>query len=70
KRYHQQDDEYQPGWDFSGMVQDAQLLHTVGRDLANSTAWPNWSMDSEFRAVRDASEGERTAAPVASGERG
>ena len=70
KRYHQQDDEYQPGWDFSGMVQDAQLLHTVGRDLANSTAWPNWSEDSEFRAVRDASDGERTAAPVASGERG
>ncbi|MDQ3074122.1 MAG: M28 family metallopeptidase [Pseudomonadota bacterium] len=70
KRYHQQDDEFEPGWDFSGIVQDAQLLYAVGRDLANSTAWPNWSQDSEFRAVRDASEAERTAAPVASGERG
>jgi len=59
KRYHQQDDEYQPGWDFSGIVQDAQLLHAVGRGLANSTAWPNWSTDSEFRAVRDQSTGER-----------
>ncbi len=61
KRYHQQDDEYQPGWDFSGMVQDAQLLHMVGRDLANSTAWPNWSQDSEFRAVRDQTAAERAA---------
>ena len=70
KRYHQQDDEYQPGWDFSGMVQDAQLLHLVGRDLANSTAWPNWSQDSEFRAVRDRSAAERTPAVRRSGERG
>lgn len=75
KRYHQQDDEYQPGWDFSGMVQDAQLLHLVGRELANSTAWPNWSQDSEFRATRDQSAGERggSAAPAAAaapGERG
>jgi Zn-dependent M28 family amino/carboxypeptidase len=66
KRYHQQDDEYQPGWDFSGMVQDAQLLHLVGRELANSTAWPNWSQNSEFRSVRDASAAERGgAAPAA-----
>ena len=39
-----------PTWDFSGIVADAQLLHAVGRDLANSNAWPNWSEDSEFRA--------------------
>jgi len=67
KRYHQQDDEFQPGWDFSGIVQDAQLLHAVGRGLANSNAWPNWSTDSEFRAVRDQSAAERGApspAPV------
>jgi Zn-dependent M28 family amino/carboxypeptidase len=69
KRYHQQDDEYQTGWDFSGMVQDAQLLHLVGGELANSTAWPNWSQDSEFRAVRDASAAERGgAAPAPAAE--
>jgi Zn-dependent M28 family amino/carboxypeptidase len=68
KRYHQQDDEFQADWDFTGMVADAQLLHTVGRDLANSRAWPNWSTDSEFRGARDASAAERgtpTTAPVA-----
>ena len=40
-------------WDFSGMAEDDQLLHDLGRDLANSRAWPNWSPDSEFRATRD-----------------
>jgi Zn-dependent M28 family amino/carboxypeptidase len=65
KRYHQPDDEYLPSWDFTGIVQDAQLLHAVGRNLANSTQWPNWSEDSQFRSVRDQSAGERggTALP-------
>ena len=74
KRYHQPADEFDPSWDFSGLVQDAQILHTVGRNLANSTAWPNWSEDSEFRGARDASATERGApAPAvtrAAGERG
>jgi len=67
KRYHQPDDEYQPGWDFSGQAEDAQLLHELGERLANSREWPNWSADSEFRATRDQSAGER---PGAGGERG
>ncbi|MDQ3471607.1 MAG: M28 family peptidase [Pseudomonadota bacterium] len=66
KRYHQQDDEYSPDWDFSGIVQDAQLLHAVGRRLANSRNWPNWGPDSEFRAVRDRSAAERAGAPAQS----
>jgi Zn-dependent M28 family amino/carboxypeptidase len=71
KRYHQPDDEYSPSWDLTGMAQDTQLLHDLGARLANSTVWPNWSTDSEFRAVRDQSAGERggvAVAPVA-GER-
>ncbi len=77
KRYHQPDDEYSPNWDLRGMVADAALLHAVGRDLANSTAWPNWSEDSEFRGARDQSASERGAAPApdsaptpSNGERG
>jgi Zn-dependent M28 family amino/carboxypeptidase len=67
KHYHQPSDEWQPSWDFTGMAQDVQLLHNLGRDLANSRAWPNWSQDSEFRATRDQTAGERTgAAPAAS----
>ncbi len=66
KRYHQPDDEFDPQWDFSGMAEDAQLLHLVGEQLANSREWPNWSADSEFRATRDQSAAERSgAAPAA-----
>ena len=76
KKYHQPDDEYDPNWNLTGMVQDWQLLHNVGYRLANSNDWPNWSHDSEFRAVRDQTVGDRGAsAPVAApsehgGERG
>ena len=62
KRYHQQDDEFDPSWVFTGIVDDAQLLHAVGYDLASSNAWPNWSADSEFRAARDQSAPQRGAA--------
>ena len=71
KRYHQQDDEYLPSWDFTGIAQDGQLLHNVGYRLANSNDWPNWSADSEFRDERDASAGEREGTvPPTNGERG
>ena len=74
KRYHQQDDEFRADWVMSGIIADAAFLHAVGRDLANSTAWPNWSDDSEFRGVRDQSAAERSAAPTTpapvTGERG
>ena len=72
KRYHQPDDEYSPNWDLSGLAQDAALLHALGRRLANSREWPTWSEDSEFRAIRDQSEMDRTGAAPARprGERG
>ena len=72
KHYHQPSDEWSPQWDFSGMAEDTQLLHNLGRDLANSRDWPNWSPDSEFRATRDQSAAERGgSAPAPSkGERG
>ena len=74
--YHQPADEFDPSWDFTGMAQDAELLHAVGQRLANSCDWPNWSADSEFRAVRDRSAAERqtncapTPQPPKPGERG
>ncbi|MGH6705690.1 MAG: M28 family metallopeptidase [Sphingomicrobium sp.] len=73
KRYHQPDDEWQPEWRFDGIAEDGALLHALGRNLANSNAWPNWSQDSEFRATRDQTAGERTGAPSPAkkaGERG
>jgi Zn-dependent M28 family amino/carboxypeptidase len=57
--YHQPSDEWQASWSFTGMARDLQILYTLGSDLANSSAWPNWSSDSEFRAARDASAADR-----------
>ena len=58
-RYHQPADEWQAEWSFEGMTRDLQILYTLGRDLANSNDWPNWSLDSEFRGARDQSAFER-----------
>jgi len=75
--YHQPSDEWHADWDWSGVAENAELLHDVGLRLANSREWPNWSADSEFRAARDASAAERGAAaptpaanPPQKGERG
>ena len=52
-RYHQPSDEYSPGWDFRGIVQETELLYRLGRVLATGTTWPNWHEGDEFRSVRD-----------------
>lgn len=54
-RYHQPSDEYQESWDMSGMLQDVRLFYRLGRELADSTIWPNWHPNDEFRAIRDKS---------------
>jgi Zn-dependent M28 family amino/carboxypeptidase len=57
--YHQPSDEWHAEWTFEGMARDLGILYAVGRELADSNAWPNWSSDSEFRAARDQSAAER-----------
>ncbi|MFL6734424.1 MAG: M28 family metallopeptidase [Sphingomicrobium sp.] len=69
KAYHQPADEYSASWDLSGLADDALILHNVGRRLANSSLWPNWGEDSEFRAIRDQTAADRPAEPR-KGERG
>jgi Zn-dependent M28 family amino/carboxypeptidase len=53
--YHTVDDEYEPGRDLRGGMQDLQLLYAVGRELADGRRMPQWRPDSEFRAVRERS---------------
>jgi Zn-dependent M28 family amino/carboxypeptidase len=55
--YHQPSDEWQANWDLSGPVSDLDALYSLGDELANSDAWPNWYPGNEFRAVRDKSMG-------------
>jgi Zn-dependent M28 family amino/carboxypeptidase len=54
QRYHQPSDEVLDSWDLTGMVQDLQLLFTVGYRLATSREFPNWREGTEFKAQRDA----------------
>lgn len=56
KRYHKPGDEYDPSWDLSGMLEDLELYYRIGLRLANSTDFPKWSEDSEFRAAREATK--------------
>jgi Zn-dependent M28 family amino/carboxypeptidase len=53
--YHQPADEYDASWDMSGIVEDVNVLHALGWQLANSRDWPNYRTTSEFRPVRDKS---------------
>jgi Zn-dependent M28 family amino/carboxypeptidase len=57
--YHQPSDEWKTEWTFEGMRRDLGILYELGHDLAESKAWPNWGRDSEFRAARDKTAGER-----------
>ena len=54
-RYHGPKDEFNPDWDWSGVVADLTLYYRIGRSMAMSTSWPNWVEGDEFRAVRDKS---------------
>lgn len=54
KRYHGPQDEYDPNWNWGGVMQDLQLFYRIGRSLAQSVSWPSWMPGDEFRATRDA----------------
>ena len=58
-RYHQPADQLDADFDLSAVPQSLGLLYATGRELADGGAWPNWSADSEFRAARDRSAGQR-----------
>jgi Zn-dependent M28 family amino/carboxypeptidase len=53
RAYHKPADEVDNSWDFSGAVQDAQLMFEMGWELSNSEAWPKWKEGSEFKAIRE-----------------
>ncbi len=59
KRYHQPADEWRAEWTFAGMAHDLPMLYRLGKGLANSTRWPGWGADSEFRVIREKSASER-----------
>jgi Zn-dependent M28 family amino/carboxypeptidase len=55
-RYHQVNDEYDPTWDLSGMVQQAQFTLNLGRMVADSPKMPAWKAGDAFGKVRAAAK--------------
>jgi Zn-dependent M28 family amino/carboxypeptidase len=54
KDYHKVSDQIKPDWDLAGAVDDAQLLTTIGYQVAQAEKYPEWKSGSEFKAKRDA----------------
>jgi len=55
-RYHQQADEFDSSWDFSGLAKLAQFSFELGRRIANQPELPTWQPDDEFLPARQASQ--------------
>lgn len=53
KRYHQVSDEYDPSWDLSGMVQQAQFTLNLGRMVADAPKMPEWKAGDAFAKPRN-----------------
>lgn len=51
-RYHQPSDEWDETWRMDAAAADVELIYAVGRDLADSDAWPEWNADAEFAGAR------------------
>ena len=50
--YHQTCDRWSADQNYQGAADDVTLAFEAGRDLADSTRWPDWNASSEFKAVR------------------
>jgi Zn-dependent M28 family amino/carboxypeptidase len=50
--YHQPSDEYDPNWNFDGMVEDARIGFWTGLAIANADDMPVWNEGDEFEAAR------------------
>jgi Zn-dependent M28 family amino/carboxypeptidase len=50
--YHQPSDEYDPSWQFDGMIRDTLLGFWAGLAIANADQMPTWNEGDEFEAVR------------------
>jgi Zn-dependent M28 family amino/carboxypeptidase len=58
-RYHKPSDDWTPDWVMDAAAVDVDLLYLVGRDLADSRAWPEWHAGAEFEAARATSADRR-----------
>jgi Zn-dependent M28 family amino/carboxypeptidase len=52
KDYHQVSDQYDPSWDLSGMVQQAQFTLNLGYAVANAPTLPTWKPGEAYGKVK------------------
>ena len=61
-RYHKAGDHFDAAtWKLDGIIQDLEVVTTLGTTLANDGQWPNWYAGNPFKAARD---GMRPAVPA------
>ena len=53
--YHGVADEYDKSWNLDGLNQTIDVIFNISNELANSSQWPNWYEDNEFKSIRDLS---------------
>jgi Zn-dependent M28 family amino/carboxypeptidase len=47
-RYHKPADNFDPAWDYRGVVADLEMLYGIGRKLADETTFPQWKPGADF----------------------
>jgi Zn-dependent M28 family amino/carboxypeptidase len=50
--YHQPSDEYRDSWDFSGMLQEADIAMAIGRRIADIDQMPRFNPGDEFAKMQ------------------
>lgn len=55
--YHQPSDEWSQTMDLSGGAEEVNMIYDLSHDLVDGTAWPKWYDKSEFKPIRDKSQG-------------
>jgi Zn-dependent M28 family amino/carboxypeptidase len=50
--YHQPSDEFRDSWDFSGMIQEAEIALAIGRRIADAPQMPQFNPGDEFAKKR------------------
>ena len=56
--YQKLSDEYSEDLNLDGIMQYLQVVFDIGYTLANSSKFPNWKKEDEFRSIRDESRSE------------
>lgn len=52
-RYHKPTDNFDPDWDYRGVIADLDALYAVGRKLGDETTFPQWKPGADFARPKE-----------------